>query len=66
MEPSLPPVLFDLANDPDEQHNLADDPTHREVRLACAEELLTWLSTHRDESLSLIALGQQISYGARH
>jgi arylsulfatase A-like enzyme len=64
--PSLPPVLFDLEADPHEQHNLVDDPAHREIRLACAEELLAWLTTHRDESLSLIALGPQISYGTRN
>ncbi|MEQ1769285.1 MAG: alkaline phosphatase family protein [Devosia sp.] len=62
---ALPPVLFDLANDPDEQHNLADDPALRDIRLQCAEETLSWLSTHRDESLSLVQLGPAISYGDR-
>jgi arylsulfatase A-like enzyme len=64
--PSLPPVLFDLELDPKEQHNLAADPAMKDVRLACAEELLGWLSTHRDESLSLTALGPTVVTAERH
>ena len=64
--PSLPPVLFDLELDPQEQRNLAADPGMKDVRLGCAEELLTWLSTHRDESLSLTALGPTVVTAERH
>ena len=64
--PSLPPVLFDLAEDPDEQHNCANDQEMRDIRLACAEELLGWLSSHRDESLSLTALGPTVATAQRH
>jgi arylsulfatase A-like enzyme len=64
--PSLPPLLFDLQEDPTEQHNLANDPRMKDIRLACAEELLAWLSTHRDESLSLTALGPTIATTTRY
>jgi arylsulfatase A-like enzyme len=64
--PSLPPLLFDLQTDPTEQHNLAADPAMRDVRLTCAEELLAWLSTHHDESLSLTALGPTVVTAERH
>jgi arylsulfatase A-like enzyme len=64
--PSLPPVLFDLEADPAEQRNLVAEPSMRDVRLACAEELLAWLSTHRDESLSLTALGPEVVTARRH
>jgi arylsulfatase A-like enzyme len=63
--PSLPPVLFNLRTDPTEQHNCAGDPDMRDIRLACAEELIGWLSSHRDESLSLTALGPTIVTGRR-
>ena len=47
----LPPLLFDLQEDPNEFRNLADDPTHQDVRMSCAEELLTWQMAHNDRTL---------------
>jgi len=49
---ALPPLLFDLQNDPGETVNLADDPEYLAVRVNCAEELLRWRATHLDRTLS--------------
>ena len=35
-----PPQLFDLASDPDEMHDLAEDPAHTAVRERLLERLL--------------------------
>lgn len=48
----LPPLLFDLEDDPNELHDRADDPACRDIRLACAEELLSWRATNFDRALS--------------
>lgn len=52
----MPPVLFDLADDPAETKNLAADPPHAGVRLEMAERLLEWRARHLDQSLALSAL----------
>ena len=39
---ALPPLLFDLRQDPNEFHDLADDPGHREQVLHYAQKLLSW------------------------
>jgi len=39
---SLPPLLFDMKNDPDETRNLAEDPDYQGVVLDCVQELLSW------------------------
>jgi len=49
---ALPPVLFDLLEDPDELVNLADDPAHREVLATCAQAMLSWRMTHTDRALT--------------
>jgi arylsulfatase A-like enzyme len=54
--PALPSLLFDLANDPDELHNLADDPDYRAVRLDMAERMLSWRMRHAERTLSNILL----------
>jgi hypothetical protein len=36
------------------------------VRLACAEDLLTFFSTHRDETLALTQLGPRMATHPRH
>lgn len=35
----LPPQLFDLESDPDERHDLADDPAYADVLATCEREL---------------------------
>lgn len=52
----LPPVLFDLADDPAETRNRVDDPAYARVRLEMAERLLTWRARHLDQSVALSAL----------
>lgn len=52
----LPPVLFDLAEDPAETRNRVDDPAYARVRLEMAERLLEWRARHLDQSLALSAL----------
>ena len=52
----LPPVLFDLVEDPDETRNVASDPAYRSARLDMAERLLAWRAEHLDQSLALSEL----------
>jgi arylsulfatase A-like enzyme len=60
----LPPLLFDLADDPGELVNRADDRAYRGVRLEYAERLLAWRAAHLDQSLALTALTEEgaVSY----
>ncbi|WP_378952450.1 alkaline phosphatase family protein [Mesorhizobium sp. ANAO-SY3R2] len=53
----LPPLLYDLVNDPGETRNLANDPAWLPVRLEFAERLLAWRARHLDQSLALSELG---------
>lgn len=48
----LPPVLFDLAEDPDELVDRAADPAARALRLEGAERLLTWRQRTEDHTLT--------------
>jgi arylsulfatase A-like enzyme len=64
--PTLPALLFDLERDPNETRNLAEETAFRDIRLACAEQLLTFFSTHRDETLALTKLGPQVVTHRRH
>ncbi|MCB1486003.1 MAG: alkaline phosphatase family protein [Bauldia sp.] len=52
----LPPLLFDLAEDPHETRNRAADPDYRDVRLDCAERLLSIRAGHLDQTLASISL----------
>ncbi|MEW9805755.1 alkaline phosphatase family protein [Mesorhizobium sp. ZMM04-5] len=52
----LPPLLYDLAADPGELRNVAEDETYLVHRLDCAERLLAWRAKHLDQSLALTAL----------
>jgi arylsulfatase A-like enzyme len=52
----LPPLLFDLADDPGELCDLAARPEHLPLRLELAERLLVWRSKHLDQSLALSQL----------
>lgn len=52
----LPPLLFDLAADPGELTNVADDPTYLGIRLQMAERLLAWRARHLDRRMTGLAL----------
>jgi arylsulfatase A-like enzyme len=54
---ALPPLLYDLAQDPEEHRNLAGDPAHASVLLQCAQEMLSWRMRHEDRTLSHLHLG---------
>ena len=52
----LPPLLFDMLEDPGNLINLAADPGFLAVRLELAEKLLAWRAEHLDQTLALSEL----------
>jgi arylsulfatase A-like enzyme len=52
----LPPLLFDLRNDPGEFTNLAGDPRYVGVMLEYAQKLLSWRMNHDEQVLTHISL----------
>lgn len=52
----LPPLLFNLENDPGELDNLADSVQHAAIRIEMAERLLAWRAEHLDRRLTGIEL----------
>lgn len=52
----LPPLLYDLRNDPGETRNVAGETSYQAARLEFAERLLTWRAEHLDQSLALVEL----------
>jgi arylsulfatase A-like enzyme len=48
----LPPMLFDLAADPQERHDLGADPAHQAQLLRLTRKLLDHRLTHADHALS--------------
>jgi arylsulfatase A-like enzyme len=52
----LPPLLFDLQNDPGEYTNLAGDPRYVSVMLEYAQKLLSWRMNHDEQVLTHISL----------
>jgi arylsulfatase A-like enzyme len=53
---ALPPLLFDLENDPENRVDLSDDAAYAPVRLGMAERLLSWRTAHLDQTLALSEL----------
>lgn len=49
---TLPPLLFDLKNDPDEFVNLANDPDYQNVVVEYAGKLLSWRMENDDRALT--------------
>jgi arylsulfatase A-like enzyme len=52
----LPPLFFDLARDPGEFENRADDPACLPLVLEHAQKLLSWRMNHDEHALGHIAL----------
>jgi arylsulfatase A-like enzyme len=52
----LPPLLYDLEDDPGERVDRAQDPACRSARLECAERLLDWRASHLDQELAFLSL----------
>lgn len=48
---NLPPLLFDMRNDPQESHNLAEEPDYQAVVLHYAQKLLSWRLRHEYSEL---------------
>ncbi len=48
----LPPLLFDLAADPDQTNDLAGDPGHASTVATCAQLLLSWRMAHDERTLT--------------
>lgn len=55
----LPPLLFDLHEDPDELHDRAADPAYRGIVLECAQQMLSWRMRHDDQTLTHLALTRE-------
>ena len=49
---ALPPLLFDVLEDPGEFKNLADDPGHQPALLECAQKMLSWRMNHDERVLA--------------
>ena len=55
---ALPPLLFDLQQDPLEFVNQAENPDYREVMLDYAQKMLSWKMNHTDRGLTETMLGE--------
>jgi arylsulfatase A-like enzyme len=55
---ALPPLLFDLQEDPGETRNLAGDPGHAGILLEMAQKLLSWRMRSADQELANLHLGE--------
>jgi arylsulfatase A-like enzyme len=55
--PTLPPLLFDLDDDPGEFRNLAADPAHAPRVLEYAQKLLSWRMEHAERTLTVMQAG---------
>jgi arylsulfatase A-like enzyme len=55
---ALPPLLFDIASDPDERHDLSGDPRHAATMLRYAQKMLSWRMVNDERTLTGIHLGE--------
>lgn len=55
--PALPPLLFDLQEDPGEFRNLAGDPARAAIVRDYAQALLSWRAEHLDRTLTWMQAG---------
>ncbi len=59
----LPPLLFDLENDPDEMANLANDPAHTATLLRLTQKLLSHRMRHADRTLADVKITSKGAVG---
>lgn len=52
----LPPLFFDLTEDPEELNNLADHPDYLGKVLEYAQKMLSWRMNHDEQTLTHLAL----------
>ncbi len=52
----LPALFFDRISDPDEFHNLADDPAYQKLVLEYAQKMLAWRMEHDEPALTHLHL----------
>jgi arylsulfatase A-like enzyme len=55
---ALPPLLFDLENDPDEMNNLAEDPKQASTVLDYAQRMLSWRMRFAERTLTNLHLSR--------
>ncbi len=56
---AMPPLLFDIKNDPAERHNLAKDANYRELMLEYVSKLLSWRMRNDERTLTGMRVGPQ-------
>ena len=54
---ALPPLFFDLKNDPGELNNLADDSTYTNLVLKSAQRMLSWRMSNDERTLTGMVAG---------
>jgi arylsulfatase A-like enzyme len=52
----LPPLFYDLKNDPGEMKNLAADPDYLPQMLKYVQKMLSWRMNHDEQTLTHLAL----------
>ncbi len=52
-------LLFDIKNDPDELHNLAEDPSYTKIVLEYAKKMLSWRMENDERTLSYMLAGTE-------
>ena len=55
---ALPPVLFDLRDDPQELYDRARDPACRDIMLAMAQQMLSWRMHNAERELLNLSASQ--------
>ena len=54
----LPPLLFDIREDPHEMNNIAASPAAKDIVLRYAQKMLTWRLVHADRTLTNMYLSK--------
>jgi arylsulfatase A-like enzyme len=54
---AMPPLFFDIKNDPDERYNLADDPNFTGLMFEYARKMLSWRIVNDERTLTGLRVG---------